>query len=72
MSESEKFSFVTQEERVCESNGCENIVPAGSRKLLIGGPQIVCPECYERAITSFGNWKRRSHAHNRLQQEEES
>lgn len=71
MSESEKFSFVTEKEQVCESPSCENIVPAGSKKLLIGGPQIVCPDCYEQAITAWGNWKRRCHEHNRRRREQE-
>lgn len=56
--EGEEFNFSTETEQVCGFHDCENIVPVGSWKLLIGGPQIVCPDCHDRAMTNWLAYKR--------------
>ena len=55
--EGEKFSFVSEIEQTCEFDDCENTVPVGTTKLMIGGPQIVCPFCRDWAMANWINWK---------------
>lgn len=69
--EGEKFNFFAETEQVCGFQDCENIVPVGSYKLLIGGPQIVCPDCHEMAMTNWLAYKRRQSEHNRRRREQE-
>ena len=71
MNEGEKFNFVTEAEQVCEFHDCENIVPVGTTKLMIGGPQIVCPFCRDWAMAHWINWKMNCHEHNRRRREKE-
>lgn len=65
------FTFETEHDETCQSKNCDALVPAGTRKYLLPGPQIMCEPCQERTRTAWGNYKRGVFAANARRREKE-